>query len=459
MKKFIAIVLLALPFSACLSQTSDSLIISNLYKTALTSTSAYKNLQTLTSEAPHRLAGSPGSFLAIKILYNQLKALNPDTIYLQPVTAYPWDRGEKEVVYATLKNGEKFPMHSCALGSSVGTGPNGITAQVVEVKSFDQLKALGAEKVKGKIVFFNAAVEPSIFNPGEGYGKYVYQRAAGASEAAKYGAVAALVRSITNQLDTFPHTGIMHYADTTNKIPALAISTVDANKLSALLQENPETKVFVRNTSKDLPPIKCFNVIAELRGSEKPNEIITVGGHLDCWDLGEGANDDGVGCMHAMEIIHLFKSCGIAPKRTIRVVLFLDEEMHQVGARAYAASVKEKGEKIYAALESDSGADIPKGVGLSASPEQFAEFAKRMTALQPYDIYQVRNGGGGTDVSFLKPLGVPTMSVIPSPQRYFEFHHNAKDTFDKIDLRQMQIGCATNAALVYLVDQHDILGK
>lgn len=459
MRKLYAIALLALPFSACFGQNSDSLVVRKLFNTALTSTTAYTNLRILTSEAPHRLAGSPGSFLAVKILYNQLKALNPDTIYLQPVTAYPWDRGEKEVVYATLKNGEKFPMHSCALGGSVGTGPNGINAQVVEVRSFDELKALGADKVKGKIVFFNAAVDPTIFNPGEGYGKFVYQRVAGASEAAKYGAVAVLVRSVTNQLDTFPHTGIMHYSDTTNEIPALAISTVDANKLSALLKENPETQVFVRNTSKDLPPIQCFNVIAELRGSEKPNEIITAGGHIDCWDVCEGANDDGVGLMHVMDIIRLYRSCGITPKRTIRVVLFLDEEMHQVGARTYAASVKEKGEKIYAALESDMGTDIIKGVGLSASPEQFAEFTKVMKVLQPYDIYQVRNGGGGTDVSFLKPLGVPTMSVIPSPQRYFEYHHNAKDTFDKIDLRQLQIGCAANAALVYLVDHDDIMGK
>jgi Predicted aminopeptidases len=459
MKKLIAISILVVSFTVSNGQTTDSLIISQLYNSALTSTTAYKNLQILTKEAPQRLAGSPGSFLAIKILYNQLKAFDPDTIYLQPVTAYPWDRGEKEVVYATLKNGDKFPMHSCALGGSVGTGPNGISAQIVEVRSFDELKTLGPDKVKGKIVFFNAAIDPIIFNPGEGYGKFVYQRVAGASEAAKYGAVAALVRSVTNQLDTFPHTGIMHYSDTSNKIPALAISTVDANKLSALLKENPETYIFVRNTSKDLPPINSFNVIAELRGSEKPNEIITAGGHIDCWELGDGANDDGIGLMHVMDIIRIYKSCDITPKRTIRIVLFIDEEMHQVGAKAYAASVKEKGEKIYVALESDSGADIPKGVGLSASAEQFAVFTKVIKVLQSYDIYQVRNGGGGTDVSFLKPLGVPTMSVIPSPQRYFEFHHNAKDTFDKIDLRQLQIGCATNAALVYLVDQNDIMGK
>lgn len=441
------------------AQQSDSVVVASIYKSALTSTAGYENLRELTSKAPHRLAGSAGCALGIKILYSQLLALHPDTVYLQPVVAHPWERGEKEVVRIELPSGEKISLRSTALGGSEGSGPKGLTAEVVEVKSFDELKALGVAMVKGKIVFYNFAMDPALFNPGEGYGKAVYQRTAGASEAAKYGAVAVLVRSLTNRIDTFPHTGIMRYVDTIPKIPALAVCTFDAEQLSAMLKSNDKLTVYMRNTSKMLPDVASYNVIAEINGSEKPNEIITIGGHLDSWDLGEGANDDGIGCMHAMEVIRLFKQKGIHPKRTIRVVLFLDEEMHQVGAKAYAASVKEKGEKIYVAIESDSGADVPKGFGMSANPEQVAAFKQLMGIFQPYDLYQFRNGGGGVDVGFLKPLGVPTMNILPSPHRYFNYHHSAFDTFKQIDLRAIQLGFAAHASLVYLIDKYDTMGR
>lgn len=440
-------------------QQSDSVVIASLYKSALTSNLGYENLRELTSKAPHRMAGSVGCATGIKILVNQLKALSPDTVYLQPAMAQPWSRGEKEVVYIELPKGKKVMLHASALGASVGTGPNGLKAEVVEVKSFDELKALGEANIKGKIVFYNLAMDPALFNPGEGYGKCLFQRTLGASEAAKYGAVATLVRSLTNRIDTFPHTGIVRYADNIKMIPALAISTFDAEQLSTMLKANSKLTTYIRNTSKMLPEVESYNVIAELRGSEKPNEIITIGGHLDSWDLGEGAHDDGIGCMHAMEVIRLFKQNGIQPKRTIRVVLFLDEETYHVGAKAYAASVKDKGEKIYVAIESDSGGGVPKGVGMSGTPEQMAAFKEVMPILYPYDLYQFRNGGGGVDVGYLKPLGVPTMNVLPNPHRYFYYHHSAFDTFKEIDLRESQLGFAAHAALVYILDKNDILGK
>jgi len=467
MKKSIALILVAFGITSCYAQeekvvsvpSNDSMVVASLYRSALTSTAAYENLRELTSQAPHRLAGSEGSFKAIKILTNQLKALNPDTVYLQPAMAQPWERGEKEIVYIESKGGKRIPLHAAALGGSVGTGPNGLQAEIVEVKSFGELAALGVDRVKGKIVFYNLGMDPGLFNPGEGYGKAAFQRTAGASEAAKYGAIATVVRSLTNRIDTFPHTGIMRYADPNNMIPAVAISTFDAELLSAMLKKSPTLTTYIRTTCKSLPEVECYNVIAELKGTEKPDEIITIGGHLDSWDLGEGAHDDGVGCMHAMEVIRLFKQNGIKPKRTIRVVLFLDEEMHQVGAKAYAASVKETGEKIYVAIESDSGGGAPRGMGMSATPAQFEAFKQLMGVLNPYDIYQLRNGGGGVDVGFLKPLGVPTMNVLPSPHRYFYYHHSAFDTFKEIDMREVQLGCAAHAALVYLIDKHDTLDR
>ncbi|SDC06703.1 M20/M25/M40 family metallo-hydrolase [Williamwhitmania taraxaci] len=467
MRKLVVLTLIAFGFCSCYAQENslaislqnDSIVIASLYKSALTSSGGYDNLRELTSKAPHRLAGSEGCANGIKILFNQLKALNPDTVYLQPAMALPWLRGEKEVVYIELPKGKRILLHASALGGSVGTGLKGLAAEVVEVKSFEELKALGEANVKGKIVFYNLAMDPALFNPGEGYGRAAFQRTAGASEAAKYGAIATLVRSLTNRIDTFPHTGVMRYADTTNMIPSVAISTFDAELLSTRLKSDPTQRVFIRTTCKSLPAVVSYNVIAELKGGEKPEEIITIGGHLDSWDLGEGAHDDGVGCMHAMEVIRLFKQNGIQPKRTIRVVLFLDEETHQVGAKAYAASVKDKGEKIYVGIESDSGGGAPKGFGMSASPAQMESFRQLMGILAPYDLYQLRNGGGGVDVGFLKPLGVPTMNVLPSPHRYFYYHHSAFDTFKEIDMREVQLGCAAHAALVYLIDKYDTLGS
>jgi Zn-dependent M28 family amino/carboxypeptidase len=248
----------------------------------------------------------------------------------------------------------------------------------------------------------------------------------------------------------------MHYNDSIPKIPAIAISTLDAEKVSQLLKKEPALEFFFKTNSKSLPDVKSYNIIAEFRGMEKPKEIITVGGHTDCWDVGEGANDDGVGCIQSMEVARLFRQLKITTKRTIRVVLFIDEEMNQTGAKAYAKSVKENGEVIYAALESDSGAGVARGFGCSASDEKFQKFQALEKYFDQYGITQFYKGGGGVDIGPLRQFGVPLLNLHPDPQRYFDYHHSANDTFENISNREMQTGSAAMASLIFLIDKYNL---
>ena len=438
------------------SQTTDSLVIDNLFASALRSAVGLKNLEQLCKETPHRLAGSAGSAKAIEILVRQLREIHPDTLYLQEVITKPWDRAEKEIAYLKSSNTGKVSLEALSLGGSVGTPASGILANMVEVQTFDELKKLGKDNIKGRIVFFNFAMDPGLFSPFQAYSKSAFQRVSGATEAARYGAVGVVIRSLSNNLNRFPHTGIMHYNDSIPKIPAIAISTLDAEKVSQILKKEPSLEFFFKTNSKSLPDVKSYNIIAEFRGIEKPKEIITVGGHTDCWDVGEGANDDGVGCIQSMEVARLFRQLKITTKRTIRVVLFIDEEMNQTGAKAYAKSVKENGEVIYAALESDSGAGVARGFGCSASDDKFQKFQALEKYFDQYGITQFYKGGGGVDIGPLRQFGVPLLNLHPDPQRYFDYHHSANDTFENISNREMQTGSAAMASLIFLIDKYNL---
>lgn len=434
-------------------QESDSILISRIFREALTNTWSFNVLKELCEKAPHRLAGSEGSLKAVNLMYAKLQPV-ADTVYLQEVTAKRWLRGkEEELVISSGKQNRKIP--ALALGGSVGTGKTGLKAKVIEVQGLEALPGLGREKIEGNIVFFNLPMDPVDMNPGRQYGKAGGQRFSGAEKAAYYGARAVIVRSLSNSLSHFPHTGIMRYMDSIPKIPAVAISTIEAENLSKQLKSDPETEVFLRTWCSFPPGTKSYNVIAEIRGTELPNEIITVGGHLDSWDVGQGAHDDGAGCLHSMEALRIIRALGIKTKRTIRVVLFTDEEMYQVGGRKYAQWVKERNEKIYAAIESDSGGALPIGFGCSASEQQFAGFLKIQPLLESYGVKQFRKGGGGVDIRFLSEMNVPLMNIIPEPQRYFEFHHSGNDTFDKISFRELQLGCAAMASMVVMLDLKD----
>lgn len=436
------------------AQQNDSLTIANIYKEALTSDEGYNNLHYLCKNIGHRLAGSVESEYAVEWVYKTLSEMNLDSVYMQECFVRNWDRGEKEYCYFNSSVFGKKEMNCCALGTSIGTGKDGIKANIIEVKSFEELQKLGRKNVEGKIVFFNNSAKDEFFNTFEAYGDAVGPRVRGAIEGAKLGAIGVVIRSVTLAKYNFPHTGVMRYIDTIKKIPAIAISTNDADMLSQSLKFDKSLEVYFRTTCEELPEKLSHNVIGEIKGTLYPDEIIVVSGHLDSWDIGEGAHDDGAGLIHAMEVLRIFKAQNFKPLHTIRFVAFMDEEVAQRGGRKYAETVKLKNEKHIAAIESDAGGSIPEGFIMEASNEQYNKISSFRDYLLPYGIYFFIQGGSAVDISFLNNLGFPQIGLICDSQRYFDFHHSGNDTFENVHPRELKIGGAALSALVYLIDKY-----
>lgn len=430
--------------------------IKSIFDEALTNQTAYNNLRYLCKTCKGRVTGSPEAAAAVEYTWQLMKNMNLDTVFKQPVQVPHWVRGEAESAsIQSIKFGFK-DVPVTALGMSIGTGNEGLSAKVVEVHNFDELAKLGKENIAGKIVFFNRPMDPTMINTFGAYGGAADQRTQGAVKAAECGAAGVVVRSLTTAQYDFPHTGVMRYNESVPKIPAVAISTNGANLLSRWLKNDPDLNFYFRTTCETLPEVTSYNVIGEIRGTEFPDEIITVGGHLDAWDTGEGAHDDGAGCMQSMEVLRLFKKLGVSPKRTIRAVMFMDEEIAQLGGEEYAHQAKLKNEKHYFALEADRGALMPKGFGVSASKERTAGILALKKYFEPYGIDYFVNGGGGVDIGPLKEFHVPLASYIPEMQRYFDFHHSGNDTFEQVNLREFQLGSAAMATFIYLIDKNDL---
>jgi carboxypeptidase Q len=462
------------------SQNSDSLAIRRIFNEALSDQTAYKNLEYLCTHISGRICGSPQAEEAVKWAKKVLDGMNLDTVFLQECKVRHWVRGNAEEAIINRGKKPEIRLNACAIGGSVETGEKGITANVIEVVDFEELKKLGREKTEGKIVFFNHPPNPAVYYTFEAYGEVAKYRVFGAAEAAKYGAVAVIVRSATLAHDNYPHTGILHYADTLPQLPAMAISTNDADKLSKDLKKNPSLSLFIRVPSTEYPETESHNVIGEIRGSEHPEEVIVFGGHLDAWDKGEGAHDDGAGVVQTIEVLRLFKTLGIKPKRTIRVVAFMDEEMDQRGGKAYAACAKQmldknsvgnniqrpdssiqnpvstNFERPLAAIEADRGGTTPFGFSIDATDDQVAKIRKWKELLLPYGLYTFEKGGSGVDIRDLKPLGTALIALVTDSQRYFDYHHSANDSFDKINQRELQLGSFSIAALVYLIDYYGL---
>lgn len=467
-------------FSPCFSQNQDSLVIRKIFTEALTDNTAYKNLEFLCTKIGGRICGSPQAAKAVEWAKHVLDGMDLDTVYLQETSVRHWVRGEKEVAIVNPEKASSYKLQACALGGSIGTGEKGLSANVIEVKDFDDLAKLGRQNISGKIVFFNHPADPVFYTTFNAYGGAVAFRARGAVQAARYGAIAAVVRSATLAHDDFPHTGIMHYADTVEKIPAIAISTNDADKLSNGLKNDPNLILHIRLTCQELPEVVSYNVIGEIHGTEHPDQIIAFGGHLDSWELGQGAHDDGTGVIQNIEVLRLFKALHIRPMHTLRVVIFMDEEMEQRGAKRYTESAQQmintrnsildqfkgdsllKGSKFrqpaeyignhIAAIEADRGGFTPLGFSIDASDSQLKKIQSWKSFLLPYGLYYLEKGGSGVDVSGLKKFGVPVIGLVTDSQRYFDYHHAASDTFDKVHPRELQLGSASIAALVYLID-------
>lgn len=394
--------------------------------------------------------------MAVEYMYQQMLAMDLDSVWLQPVMVKSWDRGEPERGWMVS---EKFGTHEfpvTALGWSVATGNPGLSAGLVEVRSLDELKSK-AREVPGKVVLFNQPMDRLLIETFRAYGGAAWQRTNGPAEAARLGAVGCIIRSLSIEIDDTPHTGITQYVDGVKKIPAIAISTRGADQLSQYLAEDPELNFFFRTTCKEGPEVQSYNVIGEIRGTLFPEEIITVGGHLDAWDTGEGAHDDGGGCIQSVEVLRIFRKIGIDPRHTIRAVMFMDEEVAQRGGLAYAAQAAAKGEKHIAALESDRGVFRPMALGVIGNENQMEKFREWQVFFNPYRIDLIK-GGGGVDIGPLLTHypDILMMGLIPDDQQYFTLHHSADDKFSRVDRREMQLGSAGIASLIYLFDLYGL---
>jgi carboxypeptidase Q len=438
------------------AQSNDQTAIKSIFDTELTQGKSYSMLEFLATKIGARLSGSPGAAAAVEWSRHTMEDF-ADSVKLQPVMVPHWVRGQKEI--ARIVNSKKrgtIELNVCALGGSVGTGPEGVSASIIEVKNFDELKSLGSKNVQGKIVFFNRPMDPTKIHTFAAYGGAVDQRANGPSEAAKLGAIGVIVRSMASNVDDFPHTGGLRYAPNVAKIPAIAVSTKDAELLSKLLKEEKELQVYFESHCETLPDAPSFNVIGEIKGSEYADQIIVVGGHLDSWDLSQGAHDDGAGCVQAMEILRLFKVIGYKPKRTIRAVMFMNEENGLKGGLEYAKQSDLAKEKHIAAIESDRGGFTPRGFSMTATDEVVAKIKSWKPLLEPYGLTDFDQEGGGADIGPLGAQNVPLIGFLPDSQRYFSYHHTSDDTFDKVNKRELELGTASMAALIYLIDQYGL---
>lgn len=456
MRKIVLILLVASFTTSIKAQKEDSAFIKRISDEIMTNGKAYDNLYQLTKNIGGRLAGSPGMVKAEKWGLNKMQESGADKAWMQECMVPHWLRGGKDEATAKgpqIKKNKALDV--LALGNSMGSGKTGVTADILLVNSFDELEAK-KDQVKGKIVFYNYKFIPTFVNTFSSYGDANKYRGQGPSRAAKYGAKAVIVRSMSHSTDNNPHTGATRYDSAYEKIPAVAIGLRDADWLAEQVSKGA-VNVTVKTYGHFLPDTIGHNIIGELKGSEFPEEIITVGGHLDSWDPAEGAHDDGAGVVQTIEILRAFKAIGYQPKRTIRFVLFANEENGGRGGSKYAEEAKAKNEKHIFALESDAGGFTPRGLGLTGTAAQFQKFLSWKELIAPYGASEFKQGGGGSDIGPLnRTFGTATGSLNPDSQRYFDIHHARNDVFENVNKRELELGAVNMAALLYLIDKYGL---
>jgi carboxypeptidase Q len=448
------------------AQQNDSVMIRRIADEILVNSQAYSNLRVLTKDIGGRLAGSRQMVKAEQWGRAAMQKAGADKVWLQQCMVPHWVRGGRDEASINMLASANNPskpdarlmkknLDVIALGNSIGTGTKGLTAELLLVNSFEELEAK-KDQVKGKIVFYNYKFDPRHVTTFTAYGDAVRYRGGGASRAAKYGAVGVMVRSMSHSTDNAPHTGFMRYDSSYAIIPALAIGLRDADWLSETLVKQ-KLNVFIKSNGHFLPDTIGHNVIGELKGTEFPEEIITVGGHLDSWDNCEGAHDDGAGCVQTIEVLRAFKAVGYKPKHTIRFVLFANEENGLRGALKYADEAKAKNEKHVFALESDAGGFTPRGFSFTCSQQQLSKAKTWSGLLAPYGGGEITEGGGGSDIGPLnREFKTPLAGLSPDSQRYFDMHHSRNDVFEIVHKRELELGAVNMAALIYLVDKYGL---
>ncbi len=431
---------------------NDSVQIKKLADEVMTNSNAYKNLRFLCKDIGPRLSGSANALKAVYAGKKMLEAAGADTVYLQPCVVPHWVRGAKEEGSISI-NGINEKIKLTSLGNSEGTNGKLINAEIVEIK---QMEDISKVNVKGKIVLINIEMNPTYIKTFRAYSESGVGRRAGPSLAAKYGAIGVMVRSLASNEDDHPHTGATAYNDSFPKIPAVAISTQMANKISNALFAGKVVRGMVKSNCKMMGTANSFNVVGEIRGAKFPEQIITVGGHLDSWDLAEGAQDDGTGVVQSIEIIRSIKAQGIKPLRTIRAVLFMNEENGGGGSKAYLQNAKQKKEQHIFALESDAGGFTPRGFNLEMSLQKEQVVKEWAPLFYPYGVYEFNEKGSGSDVGPLKELGTALAGLGTDSQRYFDLHHAETDVFEAVSKRELDLGALNMTALIWLISEYGL---
>ena len=464
MRKLLPVLFLSVVCTTVFGQKEDSISIKRISDEILTNGKAYENLRHLTKKIGARLAGSQGMVKSEQWGLKVMQESGAEKAWMQECMVPHWVRGGKDFAEAMntvpatgAKNmlTKNRPLDIVALGNSIGTGKNGLIEEVLLVNSFDELEKR-KDEVKGKIVFYNYKFNDTYVNTFLSYRDAGQYRGQGPSRAAKYGAKAVIVRSMSHAADNNPHTGATRYDSAYAKIPAVAIGLRDADWLSEQLQKG-KLNVTIKTYGYFLPDTIGHNIIGELKGSEFPDEIIAVGGHLDSWDNCEGAHDDGAGVVQTIEILRAFKAIGYKPKRTIRFVLFANEENGLRGGNKYADEAKAKNEKHILAIESDAGGFTPRALGFTGTDEQYQKFLSWKELIAPYGCNEFVKGGGGADIGPLnRAFKTPMASLNPDTQRYFDIHHSRNDVFENVNKRELELGAVNMAALIYLVDKYGL---
>lgn len=456
--RFLGIIFILSCSQVSLSQQykKDSAVLRQISNHVLQNYDCYKDLEQLCKQIGHRISGSKQAAEAVEWGKKTFEKIGVDKVWLQEVMVPHWVRGEEEGYMLSHKN-HKTSMTISSLGNAVGTGASGLKAQVLKINHIDELKKLSTKEVQGKIVFYNFRFEQSNVNTFDSYGPCVYYRWGATSEASKKGALGVVIRSVSSAYDDKPHTGTVRYEDHTAPIPAVAISNLDADVLEKACNEKSQVQFYMRTTCQMLPDVKSYNVVAEIRGTELPNEIICFGGHLDSWDIGEGAHDDGAGVVQSIEVLRTFKRLGIRPKRTIRAVLFMNEENGLRGALKYAELAEKNNENHILAIESDAGGATPYGFNMNMNDAQEAQVKSWKLLLAPYGVYHFEREGGGADIGPLRrKFGTPLMGLMPDSQRYFDMHHSANDIFENVHRRELCLGAIAMTHMVYLASVYGL---
>jgi len=447
----LSIFIVCLTFSA---PAQDSLIMQKISDDIMLHGTCYDDLRVLCKNIGHRLSGSPQAEKAVEWGQKAMEAAGADKVWLQPVDVPYWIRGEENLKLKFTNSDKYVEVPMLSLGNAVGTNGEILEAEVIIANSFEEFEKIPAKDVKGKIVFFNYHFRQDLVHTFHGYGDAGKYRWAGPSIASNKGAIGLIIRSVSTGLDDFPHTGAMGYKDA-KPIPAVAVGNITADLMEQEFKKGA-VKAQIMSRCRMIGTARSYNVIGEIKGSVYPNKIVVVGGHLDSWDVGDGAHDDGAGCVQSIEVIRTLKALNIKPRYTVRAVLFMNEENGLKGGLAYNDSSIANKEEHILAIESDAGGFSPRGFGLAMDESKRRQIQSYRNLFMPFGVYDFEHTEGGADISYLQKRGVPCAGLRPDPQRYFDLHHTANDVFEQVNHRELKLGAVALTNLVYLVSQYGL---